>query len=302
MFDILYTKLIVNLKFVDDSILPSIKTSALRGGLGQMLLINNCIKDRRCNTCQLKHTCVFKNIFNREIHKFSEKSEETSSASFIIRCDNTKKKIKKNEIISFEITVFQDSIALLPMLFEAIDQLGEFGLGSKGNQFVLEGIYNINGELVYRDGRRNNSKIVISTINDYVVTRKKELFNIKGIEFITPFRIKRNGKFAKDVNEDMLVRAIIRRLETLKNFVGESIEIEEDKISISFDYNSLVWIDDFERYSSKQDTYMTFGGLKGEIRFLNTNNLMNELLIAGELIALGKNTAFGLGKYRVVSE
>ena len=45
---------------------------------------------------------------------------------------------------------------------------------------------------------------------------------------------------------------------------------------------------------------MTFGGLKGKILLSNINYQTQELLIAGELLNIGKNTAFGLGKYKII--
>ena len=224
MYSILYTKLTVNLKFIQDGILPKIKTSALRGGIGNMLLINNCVNDRKCDLCSLKYICNFKNLFNRELIK-NKKNTEKVSPSFTINCDNYNIRINKGEIVSFEIKVFQDSIALLPILFDAIESLGKFGLGSKSSEFFIEGIYNEDGELIYRDGNRNNSKIIINTLDNYVKSKKKQYVNILGIELITPFRVKKSGKFAKQVDERTLIMAVLRRIVTLKSFTESNIEI-----------------------------------------------------------------------------
>ena len=50
--------------------LPRNKVSALRGGLGQMLLEQNCIRDRKCDACDFEKEClVRRTIYSKyDIH------------------------------------------------------------------------------------------------------------------------------------------------------------------------------------------------------------------------------------------
>ena len=49
--NIRYIDLKFTLMIQKNGILPKFKTSALRGGMGQMLLKQNCIRDERCECC-----------------------------------------------------------------------------------------------------------------------------------------------------------------------------------------------------------------------------------------------------------
>ena len=46
-----YIKLSFTLVLTEDTVLPVHKVSALRGGMGEMLLRANCIRDRKCESC-----------------------------------------------------------------------------------------------------------------------------------------------------------------------------------------------------------------------------------------------------------
>ena len=42
---------------------------------------------------------------------------------------------------------------------------------------------------------------------------------------------------------------------------------------------------------------MQFHGIKGEVNLISVEENVLEILLAGELIHIGKNTSFGFGKY-----
>ena len=53
-----YIKLKFCLVVTEDAVLPRDKVSALRGGMGEMLLRQNCINNRECQTCRYKSPCI----------------------------------------------------------------------------------------------------------------------------------------------------------------------------------------------------------------------------------------------------
>ena len=60
--NIRYVKLHFEIKFLEDTIMPKNKTSALRGGMGEMLLQANCIMDRDCEHCDFDNECIVRRI------------------------------------------------------------------------------------------------------------------------------------------------------------------------------------------------------------------------------------------------
>jgi CRISPR/Cas system endoribonuclease Cas6 (RAMP superfamily) len=63
----------------------------------------------------------------------------------------------------------------------------------------------------------------------------------------------------------------------------------------------LRWVD-WERYSARQDDRMKLGGFVGTATFAGDLDVFMPFLRLGEVVHVGKCTAFGLGKYRLTSE
>ena len=53
-----YIKLHFGLRLLEDTILPVNKVSSVRGGIGEMLLRANCIRDRDCEKCDFEDECI----------------------------------------------------------------------------------------------------------------------------------------------------------------------------------------------------------------------------------------------------
>ena len=53
-----YVKLRFGLRIAEDTRLPVNKVSAIRGGIGEMLLRANCIRDRQCKSCDFESECI----------------------------------------------------------------------------------------------------------------------------------------------------------------------------------------------------------------------------------------------------
>ena len=68
-FDIPYIRLRFRAEVVEDTYMPMDKESALRGGLGEMLLRQNCVSDRDCETCRFNQVCVVQHTFYSPMEK-----------------------------------------------------------------------------------------------------------------------------------------------------------------------------------------------------------------------------------------
>ncbi len=68
---------------------------------------------------------------------------------------------------------------------------------------------------------------------------------------------------------------------------------------VEIEATALRWVE-WTRYSSRQRTHMQLGGLLGQLRLSGPGVAPLWPLIAlGQWLHLGKNTSFGLGRYRV---
>ena len=74
-----FIKLHFTVAFLQDSQLPEDKVSAIRGGMGEMLLRMNCIRDRQCESCDFEPEC----IVQRTMYSKFEKTQDSHCRSRI---------------------------------------------------------------------------------------------------------------------------------------------------------------------------------------------------------------------------
>ena len=68
-FDIPYIRLRFQAELISDTILPVTKVAALRGGMGEMLLRQNCVMDQNCGSCRFQRCCVVRHTFYSHMEK-----------------------------------------------------------------------------------------------------------------------------------------------------------------------------------------------------------------------------------------
>ena len=103
--------------------------------------------------------------------------------------------------------------------------------------------------------------------------------------------------------KDILL-AIARRFKVLTQLYGQGkidllhgmdidAVLKEIKTEAQFSWT------DFKRFSKRQNTYMQIGGAMGRMSISGNLSSIYPLLKLGEYIHIGKNTAFGLGRYHL---
>ena len=120
--------------------------------------------------------------------------------------------------------------------------------------------------------------------------------SIVKIEFLTPLRIKQNNKIAKNSID------LLPLLSSINKLYYDIDNKEYQKLNISTDYkiiSSHLEYKKITRKSNRQKKLMDFGGLVGDMIVSNIDKKTYELLKLGELIGIGKNRVFGLGKIKV---
>jgi hypothetical protein len=124
------------------------------------------------------------------------------------------------------------------------------------------------------------------------------------LQFLTPTRLKFDGKLSPKLEFHILIRNLLRRISLLSYFhCGEELVLDfkgliESSKNIKVKKENLSWFD-WERYSNRQETKMKMGGFIGSITFEGDLESFLPFLTLGEYIHVGKGTSFGLGKYKV---
>ena len=299
MYDVHYIKLKFNLNIQKSCKLPAFKNSALRGGLGRMLMQFYCDEDGKCSNCNDKD-CIVKRIMypNFEIKPYF--TSDNTSVGYIIECFDRRIDFNCNDTLSFNIILFGKTIDEVKHIIYAFDALGYKGLSSTDGKYKIKSVSDEDNRIIYEKGNLSLENINIKVIQEYIDKRKKEIANLPQlfINFISPFRYKQDGHYKDTLQFDDILIALNRRIQILNCFEGKFIKEDITKDKEMIVEANIRWKEEV-RYSGRQKQRLKIGGIDGIINTVIYKENVLDLLIAGELVHIGKNTSFGLGKYNL---
>lgn len=308
LFDVLqvrFIKLCFSIRFIEDAILPVDKVSAIRGGIGEMLLQMNCVRDRKCEVCDFETECVVQRILYSKFEKRPDFVTTDGGIGYVLECENYQRSFKEGEKLDFCLILFGKTIVYYYQLFQAIVMLGEQnGIGKYHARFRIDDIKNTERTHVFRENSIDSDKIVVHTLYDYVLFRRMQYnFSKKmyKIIFDTPLSLKYQNEFLQEYRIEAIFMAIKRRIYILNCFEGNELlcqgELDIGIIpKILYQKHLVVGV---QRYSTRKKEKMVLHGLKGYMVLSDLSDSMLTLLLVGELIHIGKNTSFGFGKFHI---
>ena len=279
--------------------MPTSKTAALRGGMGEMLLRQNCITDRRCEKCRFNQVCVVRHTFYSSMKKKPAYLTGPESIGYLIECTDKWTEYKKGSRFEFSLILFGDSIAFFNTYLQAFYHLGMAGLGKDKSRFRIREVYNTKNQRIVSDNNVDMSRYQINLLSDYINFRKGELKQESGtwqLIFVTPLSMKYQQEYMERFYSEALVKGAARRVQMLDYYIGTEAEIPQfaEYPQITGQNMKKQYI---KRYSSTQDSHMTLQGIIGSLTFDIIPEQCLDYLIAGEVTHIGKNTSFGFGKY-----
>ena len=151
-FQVRFAVLNFTLVFSEDTALPVEKESALRGGIGEMLLRQHCIRDRNCENCSFCSACIVKNFMYAKYQKKPAFVTTGESIGFVIEAEHGKKWYEAGESFRFSLTLFGNTIVDMKPLVQASYMLGQVGLGEKKAKFQIAASENRKGEPIVYHG------------------------------------------------------------------------------------------------------------------------------------------------------
>lgn len=274
--------------------LPDFKGSSFRGGFGNIFRKITCVlKKLDCLECPLKTECIYAYVFETPSDSDSEilnmnRYEKVPHPFIFEPPESRKRKYFPDEKINFSITVIGNAIQYAPYFVLTISELGNTGIGKGRGKFSIS--------------KLKATETLSISLNSPEETEKISFLTIKAI---TPIRIKYNRDLVRTLEFHILIRSLLRRLTLLYYFhckrdipVIDIKSLIEKAQKIKIVKDSTYWYD-WERYSSRQDTYMKLGGVVGEITYQGNITAFMPYLKAGEILHVGKATGFGLGKFSI---
>jgi len=250
--------------------------STIRGSFGYALKKVTCINPKfNCTDCFAKDECLYYDFFEKQngYHKY--------------RFDIT----LGGENFNFGLYLFDSASLRVAFILSSIEKmLKEVGLTKDRYKFNKFYIY-LNNTLIY-DGEFRSLKL----------SPKKIYFppnypsNIK-IDILSPIRIKKNNRLLREnIELEDILTSIYKRKEKIFN------NKETFKLPYTPTYRvSLKKLTHkrLNRRSNRQNTKMGMDGIVGEIFIMDIDRKSFELLKVGEIIGVGKQCVFGLGKIKI---
>lgn len=300
--DISYIKLKINIVFQEDTVFVRDKVSALRGGMGEMLLRQNCIRDRDCGNCHFEEACIVRKTVYTQMKRKPPFMQGDDSIGYLIECENYQTRFCQGEGFFFYLVLFGNNLVYFGQYLQAFYQLGNAGIGKYHSHYSISSITNEIGHLLLQGNTVNMENYHIRTVYEYVIKRmnalKKHGCQNKMV-FVTPLSLKYQGIYINQFYSEAVFQALFRRIMMLDYFAEKYIEMP-----VLSDYPVIKEQDAkmcaVKRYSSTQDSKIALRGIKGYIQFEEIPEKYLPHILAGELLHIGKNTSFGFGRYILV--
>ena len=295
--------------------MPYNPCSCLHRGFPSVFYQITCQKsENNCQSCSKKLNCPYYIILdNNNLIELPElKRYQTPPKPFIFE-PPLKRKIyynQKNELY-FDLILFGRAMEYFPYFVKCMKLLGESGIGQNQGKYSLKEIkvfdllenvltdeINLNsvnaGDSV--DNSISLTKLIEKYENDYKKTSEVS------VSIVTPFRMKRKQIDDGQLNFRSLIKNILTRVANLATAYCDLEEFltfpeilhEAGKIDIVKE--SLIWENWLPPSSKHKDSNSSKGGFYGNIVYKGEISKFLPLLRIGELMHIGKNTSFGLGR------
>ena len=305
--EIRYIKLHFKVVLLEDTILPADKVSALRGGMGEMLLRANCVRNRECVKCDFESECIVRRTMYSKYDIVPQFVKTNDSIGYILECENYDEEFDEGDSLQFQLILFGKTIVYFNQYLQAFFTLGMEGLGKEHARYRIVSVTNTQNQPLLVNGAVYMKNYQVQTIDEYVKYRMGRICGTEcqnRVVFHTPLTLKYQGVFLKEYHMDAMWNAILRRIYMLECFEGMENTVYDIEELMDSALPDIEWQEahhvGVRRYSSTQDRKMVLSGIKGFVQLDMIPAQILPVFLAGELIHIGKNTSFGFGRYSVV--
>lgn len=301
-----YIKLHFTVAVLEDTWLPADKVSAIRGGMGEMLLRANCVRDRDCRNCDFEAECVVQRTMYSQYEIKPRFVTTNDSVGYLLECENYEERFYEGDTLNFNLILFGKTIVYFNQYMQAFFALGKSGIGKNYSKFRIVSVANTRNQQILYGDAIYMERYRIQTIGEYAEYRLKQIRRQgcrNRLVFQTPLTLKYKDAFLEEFCMEAVWNAVRRRIYMLECFEGIGGSIYECggdmdaalPVIVGQAHESV----SIRRYSSTQDRKMVLSGIRGYVQLDMIPEDMLVLLVAGELTHIGKNTSFGFGRYWV---
>jgi len=286
----------VKLRLRENAILPPFKGSTFRGLIGNALLEAFCPRKREnCQSCRNLFSCPYPNFFKPHM---ARGGKSTPSTFVVDPAADRRTSLAEGEELEFSLKVFGTASRWLPMVLASISRAGKTGLlGTKRARFDLVSPQSPEGGPSLEAWARGK----VQGLRIYKASSlRPPVDEVRAIRFVTPCKLKEEGRVRSKLEGEAILRAIERRAASLTHFyVHRDAPHEQswtERPFLETGESQLKWVV-LERPSATQGERVNIGGWVGRVSVVNCNPQGALLLRLGQLIHIGKNTVCGCGKF-----
>ena len=210
IFDIRYVKLHFTLQIAEDTVMPRYKASAIRGGMGEMLLRANCIRDRICDSCDFESECIVRRTMYSKMEIQPEFMSSGDSVGYVTECEDYREEFREGDELKFNLIIFGKTIVYFSQYLNALYSLGMNGIGKEHSRFRIVSVRNTMNRDLLNGNDINMSEYRVRTISDYIAYRRRQAEKepLSGkIRFRTPLTVKYRGEEIKEFDIEPIYEA-----------------------------------------------------------------------------------------------
>jgi hypothetical protein len=295
-------------RFESEGLLPGYKGSTFRGVFGHALKKVVCaLRLQECSACILNAQCLYAQVF--ETPDTQNSRTLPPPHPFVIEPPLSRQELyPPGSAFEFGLLLFGAVNEKIPYFIYAFDQVGKTGIGKRingqaGTFHLIQVLYK--DQVIYSD--QDQTLRLPDRADELELSPVFGKTDRIALSFETPLRFKYENRFVNQLPFHVLVRAMLRRAAILLEAFGPGKPdldykgLVERANRVRIVESTLRWFD-WKRYSNRQDQSMQMGGLVGRIAYEGDLTEYLPLIHFCKQVHLGKQTAFGLGKFEVEDE
>lgn len=274
--------------------LPQFSGSTWRGALGQALRRTICVyPNAQCHNCPMQSICWYARLYATTVDPNFQQLHGCIDAPhpLIPKPSPLGGIIAQGKELELNLTLIGQAREAIPILIQAVKRMATYGLGRGRGRLEL-----IHWEL---DTIENELNIIYSP---QILTMPITMY------LQTPLRLRVDNNILTPHNLELrpLFTTLLRRISlfaanqnhTLLTIDFKKLALIAETIKIT--ERQLEWFP-WQRYSSRQQNYVTMDGLIGTLKFdLSQATELWPYLWIGQWLHIGKGTSMGMGHYTLL--